>query len=55
MVTIKPSPLPKLTDEQRLERFKAMARKVAASEDPEDFERAFERVIAPHPAKTKKP
>lgn len=32
---------PKLTDSERHERFKDMAREVEASKNPEDFERAF--------------
>lgn len=35
---------PKLTDAQRHARFKDMAREVLASEDPKDFDKAFERV-----------
>ncbi len=35
---------PKLTDTERHERFKDMAREVEASEDPADFEKAFEEV-----------
>lgn len=43
----KPTPKPpKLTDAERLERFKDMAREVGASDDPKDFERAFEKVTA---------
>jgi hypothetical protein len=44
---------PKLTDEERHARFKEMGREVGASEDPADFDRAFERVTAPQtkPAK----
>jgi hypothetical protein len=41
----KPAPKPKLTDAERHERFKAMAREVGASEAPEDFDRAFEKVV----------
>jgi hypothetical protein len=35
---------PKLTDADRHARFVEMARKVGASEDPKDFERAFKKV-----------
>lgn len=42
-----PTPKSKLTDEQRLERFKAMAHKVEASEDPEEFDRAFNSILRP--------
>jgi hypothetical protein len=40
---------PKLTDEQRHARFVEMAREVEASEDPEDFERAFRKTVHPGP------
>jgi hypothetical protein len=42
----KPHPKPKLTDEERHVRFVEMAKEVGASDDPEDFERAFEKVTA---------
>jgi hypothetical protein len=45
-------PKPKLTDEERHKRFIETAREVEASEDPEDFDRAFEKVL--HPAQDKK-
>lgn len=38
---------PKLTEEERLARFKEMAREVEASEDEEAFDEAFERVTTP--------
>jgi hypothetical protein len=44
-----PKPLPKLSDAERHERFKEMAREVKASETPEDFEKAFKRVIPSKP------
>ena len=37
----------KLTDEQRRARFVEMAHEVGASEQPEAFDRAFERVAKP--------
>ena len=37
---------PKLTDAERHARFVETARKVEASEDPKDFERAFKGVTA---------
>jgi hypothetical protein len=40
----KPEPKPKLTDAERHKRFVAMAKEVEASDDPKDFEKAFERV-----------
>lgn len=47
-MTSKPKPkAPKLTDAERHERFKEMAREVEASEDSEAFERAFANVTAP--------
>jgi hypothetical protein len=44
---------PKLTPAERHARFVETARKVGASEDPKDFERAFKRIIksAPRPKK----
>jgi hypothetical protein len=38
---------PKLTDAERHRRFVEMARKVEASEEPKDFDRAFKRVAMP--------
>lgn len=43
-MTDKAKPEPKLTDAERHARFKDMAREVEASEDPKDFEEAFDRV-----------
>jgi hypothetical protein len=40
-----PKRLPKLTDAERHKRFLETAREVEASEDPKDFDRAFEKVI----------
>jgi hypothetical protein len=37
----------KLTDAERHKRFVDMAKEVEASEDPKDFERAFEKVATP--------
>jgi hypothetical protein len=37
----------KLTDAERHKRFVEMARKVEASEDPKDFDKAFKAVVAP--------
>ena len=37
---------PNLTDEERHDRFKEMARKVEASENPDAFDRAFDKVIS---------
>ena len=45
-MTRKPQSLPKLTDAERHARFKEMAREVEASDDPKDFEKAFEGVTA---------
>jgi hypothetical protein len=36
--------IPRPTDAERHKRFVAMAKEVEASEDPKDFERAFEKV-----------
>jgi len=46
-MTTKPPPKPKLTDAERHARFVEAARQVGASEDPKDFDRAFEKVTAP--------
>jgi hypothetical protein len=43
-MTRKPSAKPKLTDAERHKRFLAMAREVEASDDPKDFEKAFDKV-----------
>jgi hypothetical protein len=43
---------PKLTDAERLQRFKEMAKEVGASSDPKDFDKAFAKVVRkPHPPK----
>jgi len=41
----KTEPKPKLTDAERHKRFVDMAREVEASEKPEDFERAFRKIV----------
>jgi hypothetical protein len=43
----KTPPKPKLTDAERHKRFVEMARKVEASNDPKDFEKAFKKVVSP--------
>ncbi len=43
-MTKAPRAKPKLTDSERHKRFVEMAREVEASDDPEDFERAFNSV-----------
>jgi hypothetical protein len=40
---------PKLTDAERHKRFKEMARQVGASDKPEDFEKAFKKVVGKKP------
>lgn len=40
---------PKMTDEQRHERFVEMAHEVEASEDPKDFDEALEKVTGKKP------
>jgi hypothetical protein len=42
----KDPPKPKLTDEERHQRFKEMAREVDASEREDAFDEAFERVTS---------
>ncbi len=39
--------MPKLTDDERHQRFKDMAREVEASENAKDFDKAFKRVAHP--------
>jgi hypothetical protein len=43
----KPEKKPKLTDAERFKRFRDVARQVDASEDPKDFDRAFDKVVSP--------
>jgi hypothetical protein len=50
----KRKPQPKLTDAQRHARFTAMAKEVGASDDPKDFDRAFEKVVKSPPPKERK-
>jgi hypothetical protein len=38
---------PKLTDAERFKRFHDMAREVEASDDPKDFDKAFDKVVSP--------
>ena len=47
MAKAKAKAKPSLTDSERHERFVTMAREVEASEDPKDFERAFQQVAKP--------
>jgi hypothetical protein len=44
--------LPKLSDAERHKHFLVIAREVWASEDPKDFDRAFDKVITCHQPKT---
>ena len=39
--------LPKITDEERHQRFVETARDVEASDKPEDFDQAFEKIVKP--------
>jgi hypothetical protein len=51
----KPQSKSKLTDAERHKRFVEMAREIEASEDPQDFDRAFDKVVTPQPdQKTKR-
>jgi hypothetical protein len=43
----KREPKPKLTDAERHKRFLDTARAVEASDDPKDFDRAFDKVVTP--------
>lgn len=38
---------PKLTDAERHKLFVEMARKVQASNDPKDFDKAFKKIVTP--------
>jgi hypothetical protein len=42
-----PKPTKKMTQAEQSERFKETARRVGMSENREDFERAFRKVVAP--------
>jgi hypothetical protein len=48
-MTQKSKPKPKLTDAERHTRFVEMAAKVEASENPRDFDRAFEQITRSPP------
>jgi hypothetical protein len=48
-----PKRLPKLSDAERHKRFLETAREVEASEDPKDFDRAFDKVVSPPPRERK--
>ena len=41
----KPKPTKKMTQAEQSARFKKTAREIGMSEDPEDFERAFRKVV----------
>lgn len=49
----RPDKKPKLTDAERHKRFVDMAREVEASEKPEDFDQAFNKVASPKIARPK--
>lgn len=44
-------PKPKLTAAERHKRFVDMAREVEASDDPKDFDKAFDKIVSPKPHK----
>jgi hypothetical protein len=46
-MTRKSASKPKLTDAERHKRFVEMAKKLEASNDPKEFERAFRKVTRP--------
>jgi len=50
-----PKRLPKLTDAERHKRFLETAREVEASEDPKDFDLAFDKVVSPKKPPTSRP
>jgi hypothetical protein len=45
----KPTRKTKLTDAERFKRFHDMAREVEASDDPKDFDKAFDKAVHPKP------
>jgi len=47
MMARKSAAKPKLTDAERHKRFVEMAREVKASDDPKDFEKAFNKIVPP--------
>lgn len=49
-MTRKSASKPKLFDAERHKRFVEMARKVEASNDPKDFDKAFKRLTSPEKA-----
>jgi hypothetical protein len=53
-MTAKPKPkhLPGHADPDEYARFLEVAREIEASDDPEDFDRAFEKVTVKKPART---
>ena len=51
MVTMARKSAPKPDDPEESQRFIDTAREVEASEDPKDFERAFDKVAPPKPPK----
>jgi len=53
MIVPKEPRKPKLTDAERHKRFLDMAKKVEASDRPEDFDAVFERVASYRPKKRK--
>lgn len=54
-MTRKPERKPKLTDAERHKRFVETAREVEASDDPKDFDKAFDKVAVPKQHKSIKP
>jgi hypothetical protein len=47
MVPMTRKPKPKPDDPEEYKRFLETAKKIGASDDPKDFDRAFERVVRP--------
>jgi hypothetical protein len=54
MQSPKPSKKPKLTDAERHKRFVEAAKKVEASDNIEDFNRAFDRIATKNPRKAER-
>jgi hypothetical protein len=54
-VSRKPKAKPKLSDTERFERFREMAREVEASDDPKEFDKAFKKVVSSKKPPTTRP
>lgn len=55
MTEVKRPAKPKLTDAERYKQFLDAAKAAGASDNPEDFDRAFAKVVKPNTVKTGNP